>query len=315
MNDFDYVIYHENCMDGTSSAWVTTLVNPNAKLIPSSAYKSPDPNIYPELNTVTCNKIVFCDVTPTKPFLDLLIWHENKIVVIDHHNDAICKLENYIKTSCTTTEAKLFTLYTNKDNTKSGCVLTWEYFFPDKPIPWFLEYISDRDNWSFKLEYSKEINSALYEDKHITFEGLNQLLTADITDMKNSLIKRGTTLEDVRLTFIEKYAKLALLCKYKEMYVWLYQCLPEYRIDVGNYLLDKTTTDKEGNIIIPDFSACWQYDIKSDHYWFSARSNNNKVDICEIAKSLDTKGGGHRNASGFSIIGGNIKLRDIFVPV
>lgn len=308
---FDYVVYHQNCMDGTSSAWVTTLVNPNAKLIPTFAFKSPDHKLYPELFEATEKKIIFCDVTPNEELLEGLIWHENEIVVIDHHNDAVSKLEKYIEKNCSSDE---ITLYTNKDNTKSGCVLTWEYFFPDKPVPWFLEYISDRDNWNFKLEHSKEINAALYEDKHITLEGLNILLTSDMKEMKDELIKRGSTLEDWRLKAVERYSKLALFCKYNDMYVWLYQCLPEYRSDVGNYLLNKTYTDKDGNVITPNFTACWQYDIKSDQYWFSFRSDNTKVDVCELAKSLDIKGGGHRNAAGASILG-NITLRDVFVPV
>jgi hypothetical protein len=51
------------------------------------------------------------------------------------------------KTEYKDIDKKLFVLL-NIYNEKSGCILTWEYFYGDEPKQWFLEYISDRDIWS-----------------------------------------------------------------------------------------------------------------------------------------------------------------------
>lgn len=318
---FDYVVYHQNCSDGISSAWVTTLVNKNATLVSCFAGKDPDiptENLYEKT-------VLFCDISPIPEYLTKLQEQNAKVVVIDHHNDAVAKIEHNTNIE----------IHTNKDNTKSGCILTWEYFFPDKPIPWFLEYISDRDTWNWKLPYSREINAALYEEKYITISGLDYLNLHEgdgIDKLKDELIREGRFIEETRKKLIEKFAKTAVLCKYQDSVgltgrdvvsstatgsikcVWLYNCLPEYRSDVGNYLLKRTFKDKEGNEKTVDFTSCWHYNIPTNEFWISLRSEDSKADVCEIAKTIDNKGGGHRNAAGCTIYGDSgIKLRDIFI--
>lgn len=304
ITEFDYVVYHEYCPDGISSAWVTSLVNENAIRIGCFAGKNPVLS-----DSLTNKTILFCDICPTPEYLKLLVDQKVKhVLVIDHHKDAISKISNIPEISY----FSFLTLYTNTDNTKSGCILTWEYFFPNKPAPWFLEYISDRDTWNFKLPFSKEINSGLVEDKHITMEGLNKLYSNVFT--LSNILSRGTIIEEFRNRHIEKFAKTAILCKYKDMYIWLYSGLPEYRSDVGNYLLNQKFKDEHGVTRTPDFAVAWQYDIRSNEYWLSLRSENTKADVCEIAKCIDKKGGGHRNAAGCTI-NGDYELRTLFVPV
>lgn len=315
---FDYVIYHSNCSDGISSAWVTSLVNKHAIRIGCVAGKSP--NI--PIEDLREKKVLFCDISPTPEFLESIKSVCAKIIVIDHHIDAIHKIKQF--------ECDNVVIYTSTDHEKSGCILTWEYFFPEINIPWFLKYISDRDTWSWKLPYSKEINIALFEDGHISMQGLDYLyMSAGIsfTEKKHdnkteyywspnldNIIYRGISMLDNRNKMIEKYIRSAIPCKLRntEKYVWLYTSLNDYKSDVGNALLSKPITDKQ----LPDFTVCWTYDLKSGDYWLSLRSNDDKVDICEIAKQLDTKGfgGGHRNAAGCTLSNGQ-SIRDWFIPL
>lgn len=67
---FDFVIYHQNCSDGISSAWVTTLVNPAAQQIPCVAGK--EPNV--DIQTFNGKTILFCDICPTAEYLSLDFW-------------------------------------------------------------------------------------------------------------------------------------------------------------------------------------------------------------------------------------------------
>ena len=47
------------------------------------------------------------------------------------------------------------------DMEQSGATLTWQYFFPKKPIPSMLSYIEDRDLWRWKLPDSRAVSAWL----------------------------------------------------------------------------------------------------------------------------------------------------------
>lgn len=55
-----------------------------------------------------------------------------KIVWLDHHKSAIEKLSGF--------EGK-------QDTTKSGCLLTWEYFHPEAVVPQIVKYVNMYDMW------------------------------------------------------------------------------------------------------------------------------------------------------------------------
>ena len=48
------------------------------------------------------------------------------------------------------------------DNAKSGAILAWEYFHPEKTIPMFIRLIDTRDRWVFEIPGAKEFNAALW---------------------------------------------------------------------------------------------------------------------------------------------------------
>ena len=116
------------------------------------------------------------------------------------------------------------------------------------------------------------------------------------------------------MIMIEKYIKSAIPCRYLNYNIWLYTCLPEYKSDVGNLLLNKDIIIDE-NSFKPDFSVSWYYNFPTDEHWLSLRSDDTKVDVCKIAKQISSNGGGHRNASGVTINASEIKLRELFIPI
>jgi hypothetical protein len=80
-------------------------------------------------------------------------------------------VETFISKFCNATDVKRLFRYSsdgnlNFDIAKCGAVLTWEYFFPDEPVPAFLLYVQDRDLWTWQQPKSKEINEAF---SHIRF--------------------------------------------------------------------------------------------------------------------------------------------------
>ena len=60
--------------------------------------------------------------------------------------------------------------YIELDDERSGAMLAWEYFHPDKPAPMLIMHIDDRDRWQFKLAGSKEFNAALRSYEPWSFE-------------------------------------------------------------------------------------------------------------------------------------------------
>jgi oligoribonuclease NrnB/cAMP/cGMP phosphodiesterase (DHH superfamily) len=299
ITNFDYVIYHINCSDGISSAWVTSLVNDKAIKIGCIAGKNPANDIEIFRNNI----LLFCDISPTPEYTEELLRINAKIIVIDHHKAALDNIEKY---------SNSISIIRHDDKEKSGCILTWEYFFPDREIPWFLRYISDRDTWSWKLENSKEINAALFEDRHITQEGLEKLYnSSNQNEDRINISARGKSIEAFKKQITDKFVKAAIPCKYKDYNIWIYNCLPEYRSDVGNLLLNREITIND-NKIKPDFSVSWYFNFPKE-YWLSLRSDDTKVDVCEIAKEIASNGGGHRNAAGVTI--DQSQFIEIFKPI
>lgn len=304
---FDVIIYHENCSDGISSAWVANKMNEhedctNSIILPCAAGKNP--HIFFE--NLRGKRVLFCDICPTPEYLDSLAVIVNKITIIDHH---VAALEN-IKPICEKYDN--INVYRSDDKEKSGCILTWEYCFPSVSPPWFLEYISDRDTWSWKLPNSEAINSAMFQEKWITFSGLEKMYDLhgyDLDRLKNDLIEKGNQIMEFKRKTVDLFVNKADLCKYKNYNVWLYNCLPEYRSDVGNALLKRNISAG----IAPDFAVAWHYDIPSGDFWLSLRSDDSKPDVCAIAKEIAENGGGHRNAAGVTVYkNSNIQLNQLF---
>lgn len=137
-----YVLYHGNCPDGLGAAMAAWLyLGPSAEYIPVS-YGKPIPEIEPG------SEVYIVDFSYPKPVLENL--YENvtsHLKVLDHHATAESDLKGLP--------------YCVFDMNKSGAVLSWEYFFPKKPVPEFFLYLQDRDMWWFKMDKSREVSAAI----------------------------------------------------------------------------------------------------------------------------------------------------------
>ena len=90
--------------------------------------------------------------------------------------------------------------------------------------------------------------------------------------------------------------------------IWLGgNIVPSLRSELGNALCTKSF--KDGTL--PDFSATWQYDPKSDEWWISLRGvSSRSPDLSAMSKSFG--GGGHILAAGFTIK--SVKgLKEVFI--
>lgn len=86
-------------------------------------------------------EVIIVDFSLQKPGnFEKLLNITKRVIWIDHHKTAIEKwqhLEDSVKGI-------------RRDGV-AGCVLTWEYFFPNKPVPHIVELLGDYDIWAFKF--------------------------------------------------------------------------------------------------------------------------------------------------------------------
>jgi oligoribonuclease NrnB/cAMP/cGMP phosphodiesterase (DHH superfamily) len=198
---------------------------------------------------------------------------------------------------------------------RSGCQITWDYFFDSQPRPFFIDYIGDRDLWTWKLPNSKEINTGLYEMGYIDSRNLNKL-TELLDDEENKLKELesiGKMIENKNKKDIDCGVYNAIEAKFKfkkkEYRLWLGGNInPNLKSEFGNTLCSKPFADGG----MPDFSAVWQYDPKSDDWWISLRGvESRSPDLSVISSSFG--GGGHPMASGITIKSPSKGLKELFI--
>jgi len=86
---------------------------------------------------------------------------------------------------------------------KAGCVLTWEYFFPDEPVPPAVKYVGDRDIWRFDYPETRHFCEGLFAaDIAATNDELWEPLLQNDAELVKKLIDTGAILLKARLKSI-----------------------------------------------------------------------------------------------------------------
>lgn len=267
------VLYHDNCADGFAAAWVAHKAHPTADF-KAVSYGQRVP--WEWLQKDGYPSVLIVDFSYSRAEI-LELREVADVAVIDHHKTAEKELSGL--------EGCIFCIF---DMTKSGCVLTWEYFHEDKPVPKLLQYIQDRDLWKFELPDSKEINAYIGIEEH-TFEAFHKLaeeLESDGTRAGAALLGR-TILRSQKIRY-ELAADQAILRDFAG-----------HRVPVVNCSLDDTSGVL--HLLISDerfgthfaVSYCDRADGKRQ--W--GLRGHGEIDVAEIAKRYG--GGGHHNSAGF----------------
>lgn len=296
--NFDVIVYHSPCNDGSTALWCAYYYKDIPEKIACKAGVNP--------NIVVNNKnILFVDLCPTFDYLFEICKTAKNVVILDHHKTSLDSYELY-KNKCPNN------LQINMDMSRSGCQITWDYFFPDKARPWFVDYVGDRDLWAWKKSKSKEINQVFFDNNMLDpyfLDNITKLL--DYTNENfDDLIKEGTILLKIQkkhLDIASNRAVEASMGVNEKIYnIWLGTTTTADRSDLGNVLANKPLSNGQ----LPDFSATWVYEPKLREWWISLRGHKNSPDLSEIAKVFG--GGGHRASSGLTIKSPKT-LHDIFL--
>ena len=288
-NNIDIVLYHKNCMDGFGSAFVVWYWNKinnkyNANKIKyigcSNRTKLPNSQSVHNTNKtidIIGKNILICDFGFNYDIMKLIEEKSNSVLLIDHH-----------KTTLDMFKDNPNFLINNKiiDMDKSGCYLTWEYFFGNNYVPKLIQYINDNDLWLKQMPYTLEYTAYLRNIDQ-TFE--NYELELDDNKINDS-INIGKILLKSEVKIINN--------------ILLHTCIRFIKHNNIKYLIGTVNTNvlhsDIGNGMMKkypiDFAICYNYDSNTNNSKFSLRSLDNRNDVSNIAKKYG--GGGHRNASG-----------------
>ena len=262
------VIYHGECPDGFSAAWVAyKKFGSRADYVPAWHNRS-DP-------TGLKNKTIYVvDFAFDEDVTKKLVKNNKKVVYIDHH----VSLEKIIKSL----DDHLY------DVKNSGAVLTWMYFFPKKKVPKFILHIEDQDLWNFKMKNTPEAMSAVGLIE-MNFKNWSKLVSDfENKDKFKKYLEKGRIIADYNnyvTDWLADHRAEEVLFEGKKILA----CNSSYK-RLSSQLAHKLY-DKQG-----PFSLVWY--LYDGHYKFSIRSNG-KFDVSKVAAKYG--GGGHKAASGFVI--------------
>jgi len=258
------VLYHAGCDDGFGAAYAIWLkYGYQAKYIPVQ-YGQDFPEVSPG------ETVYVVDFSYPRDILQD-IADRCKLVVLDHHKTAMDDLVDLP--------------FAHFDMNKSGAVLAWEYFHPNKPIPVLLEYVQDYDLWTKELLNTEE-NKAWRGSFNRTFE---RWQTMDlIVSRGNAWKTEGEAILRSEKMHIQRRVAQAFEVTI-DSHVVLAVNETQYFSEVAGELAKNTRYP---------FGACFFIRADGLKIW-SLRSDRNlgDFDVSEVAKLRG--GGGHRNAAGF----------------
>lgn len=287
------VIYHGNCADGFTAAWLANIffaqiAECEQEEQPRSPYSGPfmrptewyveaHAGVYgKEPPDVTDRLVYILDFSYT-PEVMLAIADRAKLVVwIDHHDSAIKAMQDVQHTS----------LRKQVSNERSGAYLTAEYFWPGREPMDMVKLVDDRDRWVFADKRSRPFAAGLFSRPYKIGEWNYLAQHVDQTVLEGEAIDRNNLkaineLLDVQLRFedIDGVSVPTANMSYMSS------------SDGGAEMLRRHPE-------VP-FAATW-YLRKDGKKVYSLRSRNGEdVDVGAIAKKFG--GGGHKHAAGFAV--------------
>lgn len=256
-------IYHSNCADGFTSAWVVRkALGVDTEFFPG-VYQQEPPN-------VEGRDVILVDFSYKRDVLESIRDKAKSVLILDHHKSAQADLKDLPGVEM------VF------DMDRSGAGITWDYYFPNIKAPDLLYHIQDRDLWKFSLRKTREIQATVFSYPY-EFNVWDYLMSADTGE----LAKDG---EAIERKFFKDLRELLPLTTRRMV-------IGGYDVPVAN--LPYIYASDAGHILSKGEPFAATYYDKLDGRNFSLRSNDGSVDVSEIAKLYG--GGGHHNAAGFML--------------
>lgn len=262
-------IYHGNCADGFTAAWVVRRALGDNVEFHAGHYGQEPPD-------VTGRDVLMVDFSYKRPVLESICDRAQSVTILDHHKTAQEDLDGFDR-------AKVVF-----DMDRSGAQIAWDYFFADDPDvrPRIVDYVGDRDLWRFDLPNSRDVAAWLFSHEY-DFDTWTKCAN-DLMARWSEVVEAGKAIERKHHKDIAELLKVTR----REMVIG------GHRVPVAN-LPYTMSSDAAGQMAQnAPFAAC--YFDRPDARVFSLRSRGEGAeDVSAIAAAYG--GGGHRNAAGFQM--------------
>jgi oligoribonuclease NrnB/cAMP/cGMP phosphodiesterase (DHH superfamily) len=267
------ILYHANCNDGSASALAAWL-----KLGDQGHSYLPVIHGKPVPKEVIGQDVIIVDFCYSRQ--TLLNMQAKSIHILDHHISAQKDLAAPFPADSH--------ISAHFDMTKSGAVLSWEYFLPDEPLPMLYKYIQDRDIWinqypqSTWLSYGLSVFSPAFRDYKTLIDEPDTLAQ---TINGGKAVFAYLTLEADKIIANRKI-----------------QTIGGFQVPVINspgFLASDTLHRILKMDLNAPFAASYADLLSQGIRVYSLRSMEDREDVSVIAKKLG--GGGHRNAASFIV--------------
>lgn len=290
-------IYHGNCADGFTAAWVVRRYFNGEVDFHAGVYQNEPPKIQPG------QIVIFVDFSYKREVMLKFIQeqHPEGVLLLDHHKSAA---EDLKATDCYFVNMGAYTgrldwqrfldnlaqdqieggprVYTIFDMERSGAGLTWDFFFPDEKRPALIDRVEDRDLWKFKYPDTRAVQASVFSFPY-EFGAWDALMRTDLSVLRTE----GEAIERKHFKDINELVGV----------VTRNMRIGGYEVPMAN--LPYTLTSDAGHKLAEGkpFAGCY-WDTPQGRV-FSLRSTDSGIDVSEIAKQYG--GGGHKNASGFRV--------------
>ncbi len=323
-------IYHgSGCVDGFASAWVVHRALGDTVEFVAASYGDDPPGCWSQTSTfglnmpgvvewdcelLTGRDVLIVDFSYKRPVLYAMAASARSVLVLDHHKSAAEDLADIASPMVLDISGGKYEMasYDPRSNiaasfdmNRSGAGITWDFFNPGVPRPWFINLVEDRDLWRFNDDRSRPFHAA------VTSYPLDFTLWDSFCHYRNGeasiLINEGTAIlrkHDLDVQTVIHTTRRTMVIG--GVRVPVCNCPPWLASDVGHELYINTplstfkSTDPinkyygDYTVIVP-FSATY-YDRDGSRN-FSLRSRPDGADVSKICALYG--GGGHRNAGGF----------------
>jgi oligoribonuclease NrnB/cAMP/cGMP phosphodiesterase (DHH superfamily) len=269
---------HHNDLDGWAAAYLVEQAVAAPVEFHEIDYNQPTPD-------VGINNIVFIvDFSFSKEILTEMSKH-NRVVVIDHHDSALRRLEGITRIISHKELDSDESLFISYDLSVCGAMGVWN-FFDLGTVPEWLKIVNAGDVWDWSYPNSKVLIHAFYTKK-LSMELISYIANLDASEL---LIQAQTAFE-YKNTTIELLSKNAYVMEIDEFRaVAINQSV--YPSDLCRFILDNSSEEI-------DIGICYTIIMREvPEVKFNLRSRNGFL-VNILAERFG--GGGHPAAAGFSI--------------
>ena len=267
------ICFHHNDPDGCASgAIVRYALNKDVLLIESDYDETP----IPWEKVEQAERVIVVDFSFPKEDM-LRLADGRQFIWVDHHKSAMLEFEEISKDWDGI-----------RDISEAACVLTWKYFFPEKPVPYAVVLIGDRDIWRWAEKDTGAFNESLYNQNHLADNDALWLpLFENDKETLGKMIKEGAWLREISLRRVDGLmGARSFEVQFENRKTLVVNASSSG--DIGNY----------GRMRGYEIVYCYADEMLPNGLSTKVTLYSDKVDVSVIAKKYG--GGGHAGAAGFS---------------